>query len=138
MKCTFRQNEIGLRNVSSNSYTDYKYKIIFTLLIDPPSVNPLEVHYPTEFSDLQVYCSATPGNPPNHVYYWTRLGDDNFRQNGTYLELYSISRNETGRYICTAVNSYSTGGEGKDSQTLSVNVQCKEIYIEFFISISLN
>nr|XP_034303703.1 contactin-5 isoform X2 [Crassostrea gigas] len=89
----------------------------------PPSVNPLEVHYPTEFSDLQVYCSATPGNPPNHVFYWTRLGDDNFRQNGTYLELYSISRNETGRYICTAVNSYSTGGEGKDSQTLSVNVQ---------------
>lgn len=117
-------------------HTNEKYRLIFTLLIDPPSVSTLGVQYPTELSDLHVYCSATPGNPPIHVYYWTRSGDDTFRQNGTYLGLYGISRNETGSYICTAVNSYSTAGEGKDSQTLAVNVQCKEIYVEFFGSIT--
>lgn len=89
----------------------------------PPSMTPFSTRYPTELSDLSVQCSATPGNPPNHFYYWTRSGDDSFRQNNTYLRLNGISRNETGSYICTAVNSYSTGGEGNDSQTLSVNVQ---------------
>ncbi|XP_065933548.1 hemicentin-1 [Magallana gigas] len=101
-----------------------KHKLKFLLLyIDPPIVKSFNTQYPTELSNLSVPCSATPGNPHNHVYYWTRLGEDSFRQNGSYLRLNGISRNESGSYICTAVNFYSTRGEGKDSQTLSVNVQ---------------
>lgn len=98
------------------------------LLIDPPSVTSFNTQYPTELSDLSIRCSATAGNPSNHVYYWTRSGDDSFRKNNTYLRLNGIRRNESGSYICTAVNFYSTGGEGKDSKTLSVNVQCKKIF----------
>nr|XP_034303699.1 hemicentin-1 isoform X2 [Crassostrea gigas] len=89
----------------------------------PPSVTSFNTQYPTELSDLSIRCSATAGNPSNHVYYWTRSEDDSFRENNTYLRLNGIRRNESGSYICTAVNFYSTGGEGKDSKTLSVNVQ---------------
>eukprot|EP00105_Crassostrea_gigas_P021956 XP_011441295.1 PREDICTED: hemicentin-2 isoform X1 [Crassostrea gigas] len=109
---TYYDNSRGEANQSVTVNVEY-----------PPSVTSFNTQYPTELSDLSIPCSAMAGNPSNHVYYWTRSGDDSFRENNTYLRLNGLSRNESGTYICTAVNSYSTGGEGKDSKTLTVDVQ---------------
>lgn len=109
---TYYDNSRGEANQSVTVNVEY-----------PPSVSSFNTRYPTERSDLSVGCSATAGNPSNHIYYWTRSGDDSFRQNGSYLRLNGISRNESGSYNCTAVNFYTTGGEGKHSNTLTVDVQ---------------
>ena len=106
--------------------TDLLFSTLFT---DPPSVTPMHSTYPEEQSDFSIDCSATPGNPLSFVYYWTLSGDVHFRQNGTTLRQPRISRNQSGTYFCSAVNSYSNGEEGRDSKPLIVDVQCKEMVI---------
>lgn len=94
-------------------------------VIDPPSVSSFSPQYPVELTDFSAACTVVPGNPPNTEMYWTRSGEETFQQNSTHLRLFSINRNDSGTYKCTAENTYSSGSKGSNSQTLVVDVQCK-------------
>ncbi|XP_062566514.1 hemicentin-1-like isoform X1 [Saccostrea cucullata] len=89
----------------------------------PPRVSLFSTKYPVEYSSLYVTCSATNGNPSTTLFYWKKSGDSDFQLNDANLRLYSINRNQSGTYICTAENTYSSGSKGSDSQQLVVDVQ---------------
>lgn len=78
-----------------------------------------------EGKNLSITCEASPGNPSLAAFYWTKVDDQRFKQNGPTLRLPSIERNSTGIYICTAENNYNNGEKGSDSQTMVVNVLCR-------------
>lgn len=77
-----------------------------------------------EGRDLSVTCQAAPGNPSSTTFYWTKVDNPGFRQNGATLRLYNIQRNSSGTYRCTAENNYNNGEKGAHSQTMVVKVQC--------------
>ncbi|XP_061188082.1 hemicentin-1-like [Saccostrea echinata] len=89
----------------------------------PPKVSAFSSQYPVEYNNLIVSCVANNGNPSSTLYYWTKSEDDDFQQNNTKLSLYSIDRNQSGTYICTAENTYTSGSKGSDSKQLVVDVQ---------------
>lgn len=78
-----------------------------------------------EGGNLSVACLATPGNPRSTTVYWTKEDDPEFRQNGSILQLYTIQRNSSGTFKCTAENLYNDKERGIHSRSLVVNVQCK-------------
>lgn len=78
-----------------------------------------------EGSDLSVTSQATPGKANSTTFYWTKVDNPGFRQNGSTLQLHNIQRNSSGTYKCTAENSYNNGGKGTHTQSFVVNVQCK-------------
>lgn len=92
---------------------------------DPPIVNKLYQHDIIEGSDLSVTCTVTPGNPSSTTFYWTKVDDPGFRQNGSTLQLPNVPRNSSGVYMCSAENIYTNGGNGIQNQTMVVNVLCE-------------
>ncbi|XP_062620127.1 limbic system-associated membrane protein-like, partial [Saccostrea cucullata] len=89
---------------------------------DPSTVSSLTNKDIIEEDDLSVKCSVTNGNPSQYTVYWTKTGDSGFRQNGAVLRIQRIQRGSAGTYTCTAQNSYSIGGTGSSSQSMTVNV----------------
>lgn len=77
-----------------------------------------------EGKNLSITCEASPGNPWFTTFFWTKVNDQGFKQNGPTLELPSIQRASSGTYRCTAENNYNNGEKGSDSQTMEVNVLC--------------
>lgn len=92
---------------------------------DPPTVHTLSQQDIMEGKNLSVTCEASPGNPSSTTFYWTKVDDRGFKQNGPSLRLPSIQRTSSGTYRCTAENSYNNGAKGADSQTMVVNVLCR-------------
>ncbi|XP_078331732.1 cell adhesion molecule Dscam2-like isoform X2 [Crassostrea virginica] len=93
----------------------------------PPSVIPLTQKDSIEGQDLLIICRATPGNPITTMFWWIKVNDPVFRQNGSILEFISIQRNRSGTYKCIAENTYSSGWKGTDSQEMVVNVLYKPV-----------
>lgn len=112
--------------------TQYPLISIYVLITDPPNVYTMRQQNKIEGRDLSVTCRATPGNPNSTTFYWTKVDNPGFRQNGSTLQLPNIQRTSSGTYRCTAENNYSNGERGTDSQAMVVNVQCetlKQIYL---------
>nr|XP_034300634.1 B-cell receptor CD22-like [Crassostrea gigas] len=78
--------------------------------------------YTKEGTNLSVTCLATPGNPSYTIFYWTKIDNQGFTQNGTTLQLPNIQRTSSGTYRCTAENIYRNGEKGSDSQSMTINV----------------
>ena len=87
---------------------------------------PLTQQEIVEGSDLSVTCRATPGNPSSTTFFWTKVDNSGFRQNGARLHIPNIPRDRFGVYRCTAENTYNIGGKGMNSQEMVVNVLCKD------------
>lgn len=92
---------------------------------DSPNVNKLSQQDIIEGRNLEVTCRATPGNPTSTTFYWTKLDNYGFRQNGSTLQLHNIQKTSSGTYRCTAENNYSNGERGTDRQSMVINVLCK-------------
>lgn len=113
--------------------------IINVLITDPPTVNTLSKQEIIEGRTLTITCQATPGNSSSTTFYWTKVDNPGFRQDGPTLQLPNIQRNSSGIYRCIAENDYSNGEKGTGSQTMTVNVLCENFnYINlltpYFIS----
>nr|XP_022345367.1 hemicentin-1-like isoform X3 [Crassostrea virginica] len=93
----------------------------------PPSVIPLTQKDTIEGQDFLISCRAIPGNPITTMFWWIKVNDPEFRQNGSTLELPSIQRNRSGTYKCITENTYSNGWKGTDSQEMVVNVLYKPV-----------
>lgn len=93
--------------------------------IDTPHVNTLSQQDIIEGRNLSVTCHATPGNPSSTTFYWTKVNNPGFRENGAILQLPNIQRNSSGTYRCTAENNYSNAERGTDNQSMVINVLCK-------------
>nr|XP_034300633.1 B-cell receptor CD22 [Crassostrea gigas] len=94
-----------------------------------PKINTLSQQDITEGGDLLVTSSVIPGNPSSTTFYWTKVDNPGFRQNGPTLQLYNIQRTSSGTYRCIAENNYSNGERGTDSQSMVVNVLYPPIVI---------
>ncbi|XP_078331734.1 uncharacterized protein LOC144617641 isoform X1 [Crassostrea virginica] len=88
----------------------------------PPSVIPLTQKETKEGQDFLISCRATPGNPITTMFWWIKVNDPVFKQNGSTLQLPYIQRHNSGTYKCIAENTYSNGWKGTDSQEMVVNV----------------
>ncbi|XP_065933057.1 carcinoembryonic antigen-related cell adhesion molecule 5-like isoform X1 [Magallana gigas] len=88
----------------------------------PPIVNALSNQNTIEGGDLTVNCTATPGNPSATTFYWTKVDNQGFRQNGAILQLYNTQRTSSGTYRCTAENNYSNKEKGMHSQSMVIDV----------------
>lgn len=97
---------------------------------DPPTIRTQSQQDIKEGSQLIVNCTATPGNPSSTTFYWTKVDNPGFRQNGSTLQFYNIQRNSSGTYRCTAENNYNNGMKGTHSQAMEVNVLC-EIFLSY-------
>nr|XP_034316845.1 hemicentin-2-like [Crassostrea gigas] len=119
----FQIQDVGLfslcdsATINSNCFENITLKII-----DPPMVNTLSQENMVEGRDLSVTCTTTPGSPSSTTFYWTKVDNPGFRQNGASLQLPNIHRANSGTYRCTAENNYSNGEKGSDSQSMVVNV----------------
>uniref|UniRef100_K1S6Y6 Hemicentin-1 n=1 Tax=Magallana gigas TaxID=29159 RepID=K1S6Y6_MAGGI len=118
----FRQNGATLHipNIQRNSSGTYRCTAENSY--NPPVVNTLFQQDIIEGRDLSVNCTATPGNPSSTAFYWTKVDNSGFRQNGPTLQLLNIQRNSSRTYICIAENMYSNGNKGTDNQSMVVNV----------------
>ncbi|XP_065933049.1 neural cell adhesion molecule 1-A isoform X3 [Magallana gigas] len=102
--------------------SSYRSSTILLKIANPPVVNTLFQQDIIEGRDLSVNCTATPGNPSSTAFYWTKVDNSGFRQNGPTLQLLNIQRNSSRTYICIAENMYSNGNKGTDNQSMVVNV----------------
>lgn len=93
---------------------------------DPPFVYDLPQRQVIEGRNLSVTCLANPGNPNRTTYVWTKSNEGGFKQNGSTLQLSNIQRTGSGIYRCIAENIYTTGGKGRHSQDMVLNVLCKK------------
>lgn len=81
---------------------------------------------------LSVTCTAQPGNPSTTTFYWSKVDNPGFKQDGATLNLPNIQKNSSGTYICTAENNYSNREEkGTHNQTMIVNVYCECFSVYF-------
>ena len=96
--------------------------------VDQPSVIHLAQKDIIEAQNLFIICGANPGNPYLTIFAWTNV-DSGFKQNGSTLQLPNIQRNSSGTYQCTAENKYSNGAKGANSQTMVVNVLCRDFFL---------
>lgn len=83
-----------------------------------------------EGTNLSVTCLAIPGNPRSTLFYWTKIDNPGFTQNGATLQLPYIQRTSSGSYRCTTENIYRNGEKGLDSQSMIINVLCNVFEIE--------
>nr|XP_034303739.1 titin-like isoform X4 [Crassostrea gigas] len=111
LECRATNNEKPSKTASTTLNVEY-----------PPTIYTLPKQDIIEGRNLLVNCTATPGNPSATTFYWTKVENQDFRQNGAILQLYNTQRTSSGTYICTAENIYSNGGKGSDSQSMVVNV----------------
>lgn len=97
------------------------------MFIDPPTVDTLSQRDVIEERNISITCTATPGNPSFMTFWWTKVDNPGFIENGATIQLSNIQRNNSGTYRCTAENNYSNGKKGTDSQLTVVNVQCRSL-----------
>lgn len=97
------------------------------MFIDPPTVDTLSQRDVIEERNISITCTATPGNPSFMTFWWTKVDNPGFIENGATIQLSNIQRNSSGTYRCTAENNYSNGKKGTDSQLTVVNVQCRSL-----------
>uniref|UniRef100_A0A8W8P1S0 Uncharacterized protein n=1 Tax=Magallana gigas TaxID=29159 RepID=A0A8W8P1S0_MAGGI len=90
---------------------------------NPPNVYTMRQQNIIEGRDLSITCQATPGNPNSTTFYWTKVDNSGFRQNGPTLQLPNIQRTSSGTYRCKTENNYNNEVKGSDSQAMVVNVQ---------------
>lgn len=57
------------------------------IISDPPTVNAMSQQHMIEGENFSVACLATTGNPRPTTVYWTKEEDQEFRQNGSILQL---------------------------------------------------
>lgn len=95
------------------------------LLTVPPTLSTLSQQDIIEGNDLSVTCTVTPGNPSSTTFYWTKVDNQGFKQDGPTLQLPNIQRTSSGTYRCTAENNYSNKEKGTHSQPMVVNVLCR-------------
>ncbi|XP_078331735.1 uncharacterized protein LOC144617641 isoform X2 [Crassostrea virginica] len=93
----------------------------------PPSVIPLTQKDTIEGQDFLIICRAIPGNPITTMFWWIKVNDPVFRQNGSTLQLPNIQRNRSGSYKCIVENTYSNRRKGTDNQEMFVNVLYKPV-----------
>lgn len=111
---------------------------LYVVYTDPPTIRTQSQQDIKEGSQLIVNCTATPGNPSSTTFYWTKVDNPGFRQNGSTLQFYNIQRNSSGTYRCTAENNYNNGVKGTHSQAMEVDVLCEiffyliRLYSHFF------
>lgn len=101
------------------------------MFIDPPTVDTLSQRDVIEERNISITCTATPGNPSFTTFWWTKVDNPGFIENGATIQLSNIQRNNSGTYRCTAENIYSNGKKGTDSQLTVVNVQCIFLHVFF-------
>ncbi|XP_052691725.1 hemicentin-1-like [Crassostrea angulata] len=135
----FRQNgsTLQLPNIQRNSSGIYRCtaennyhngekgsdsRTMVVNVLYPPTIRTLSQQDIKEGSQLIVICTATPGNPSSTTFYWTKVDNSRFRQNGSTLQFYNIQRNSSGTYRCTAENNYNNGVKGTNSQAMEVNI----------------
>ncbi|XP_052691152.1 kin of IRRE-like protein 1 [Crassostrea angulata] len=111
---------------AENNYSNGKkgtHSLLMVIdVLYPPVVNALSNQNTIEGGGLTVNCTATPGNPSATTFYWTKVDNQGFRQNGAILQLYNIQRTSSGTYRCTAENNYSNKEKGMHSQSMVINV----------------
>lgn len=118
-------------------YPLYTLITSYVLITDPPNVLMLSQQDILEGKGLTVTCTATPGNPGSNTFYWTKIDNVGFRQNGSTLLLPNIQRNSSGTYRCTAENIFMNGERGTDSQSFVASVRCK-VMIYYILKIVYN
>uniref|UniRef100_A0A8W8LC41 Hemicentin-1 n=1 Tax=Magallana gigas TaxID=29159 RepID=A0A8W8LC41_MAGGI len=136
----FRQNGATLRllNMQRNSSGTYRCtaennyssgekgtasQSVVVNVLYPPTVDTLSQRDVIEERNISITCTATPGNPSFTTFWWTKVDNPGFIENGATIQLSNIQRNNSGTYRCTAENNYSNGKKGTDSQLTVVNVQ---------------
>uniref|UniRef100_A0A8W8LC53 Ig-like domain-containing protein n=1 Tax=Magallana gigas TaxID=29159 RepID=A0A8W8LC53_MAGGI len=111
---------------AENNYSNGKkgtHSLLMVIdVLYPPVVNALSNQNTIEGGDLTVNCTATPGNPSATTFYWTKVDNQGFRQNGAILQLYNTQRTSSGTYRCTAENNYSNKEKGMHSQSMVIDV----------------
>lgn len=144
----FRQNRstLQLPNIQRNSSGIYRCtaennyrngekgldsRTMVVNVLYPPTIRTLSQQDIKEGSQLIVNCTVTPGNPSSTTFYWTKVDNSGFRQNGSTLQFYNIQRNSSGTYRCTAENNYNNGVKGTHSQALEVNVLCEIFFLSY-------
>lgn len=88
----------------------------------PPKVSMLSEQKIVQGRDLSVTCHATPGNPRDTSFHWTKVDNSGFRQNGSKLQLFNIQRTSVGTYRCIAENFYSDAERGTHNQSMGIDV----------------
>ncbi|XP_078332848.1 contactin-6-like [Crassostrea virginica] len=126
-----------VENNYSNGETGTHDQDMDVSVLFPPSVMPLTQQEIVEGSDLSVTCRATPGNPSSTTFFWTKVDNSGFRQNGARLQIPNIPRDWFGVYRCTAENTYNIGGKGMNSQEMVVNVLCRPIPLDYNITLGV-
>lgn len=114
-----------------NIFLKYPLISLHVVYTDPPTIKPLSQKDIVEGRALSVTCQAVSGNPNSTKFYWTKVDNSGFRQNGSTLHIHNIQRTSSGTYRCIAENNYSNGEKGSDSQSMDVNVLC-EIFFYYF------
>lgn len=114
-------------------YPLYTLITSYVLITDPPNVQMLSQQDILEGKGLTVTCTATPGNPGSNTFYWTKIDNVGFRQNGSTLLLPNIQRNSSGSYRCTAENTYNNGEKGTHSRSMEINVLCENFKSYVFV-----
>ena len=106
-------------NTSSNSTKNILCYILFSpsdsTKITVSSANPVVV----EGESVSLDCNAT-GNPAPNVT-WTKDGNNSVLYQGERYTIDNITRQQAGRYICTAENGIGS----KLNATFAVIVHCK-------------
>ena len=106
----------------------YTTNIIFSNLIDRPTIQPIPDQKTIVGETLSLTCQVTAANPKPDMYTWTSVGDGNFSQTGPVLTIPSIQQRHAGTYRCTAVNTMiPTNGssqQGTDTEDVVVDVLC--------------
>ena len=90
----------------------------------PPIVSILSTKDVIEGSNLSVKCQASPGNPSTTTFFWTKINDREFLNNGPLLQFYNVQKTIAGTYRCTGENTYFNGDKGRHSQDMTVDVLC--------------
>nr|XP_022303134.1 titin-like isoform X2 [Crassostrea virginica] len=88
----------------------------------PPIVSIPSSKDVIEGFNLSVKCQASPGNPNTTSFFWTKLNDLEFLNNGPMLQLSNVQKTSAGTYRCTGENTYFNGKKGRHSQDMAVDV----------------
>ena len=95
----------------------------------PPIVSIPSTKDVIEGFNLSVKCQASPGNPSTTTFFWTKLNDLEFLNNGPMLQLSNIQKTSAGTYRCTGENTYFNGKKGRHSQDMAVDVLCNVLWL---------
>ncbi|XP_022802711.1 hemicentin-2-like [Stylophora pistillata] len=94
---------------------------------DKPTVEQVQNVTVNEGTNVTKECNTTAGTPPLTVFWQNvKTGDTT----GKLLTITNIKRSQRGEYRCIANNDC-----GKDSTTIFIDVQCKNIHNTYFLKI---